>query len=255
MVAVSRTPPQQRAAALLESYRRNFAKAVCCADPSWICTFLGIDDSRYAVWRTTLEQAGEGVRDTYSQAIARAASVTRPSLDRLLEPALREPTQGSIVAARTPNLALLDVLPHELGLAILRMRALSLRSAEVRLLIDKQTRLQISAWTGVHPDVFTQDSHRVGVADAGWLKTAARMPPLVSHDALTLSIEGWILLLRDIGSDPFSDTITLRRLALPRSLVVPRWLVELPARFDAFGSEQLFARLPRLLPEYAWVFG
>ncbi|WP_423760233.1 type III secretion protein HrpB4 [Burkholderia sp. NLJ2] len=255
MVAGSSSPPQQRAAALLNSYRRNFAKAVCCADPSWTCTVLGVGDARYAAWRTTLEQAGEGTRDTYSQAIARAAGVTRPSLDMLLEPALRKPTPGSVVAARIPNLALLDVLPHELGLAILRMRALSLRSAEVRLLIDKQTRSQISAWTGVHPDIFMQDSHSIGIADAGWLKTAIRMPPLVSHDALTLSIEGWILLLRDIGADPPSDTITLRRLALPRSLVVPRWLVELPARFDAFGSEQLFERLPRLLPEYAWVFG
>ncbi|MPV67763.1 type III secretion protein HrpB4 [Burkholderia sp. BE17] len=255
MVAISSSPPRQRAAALLDSYRRNFAKAICCADPSWTCTLLGIDDSRYSVWRATLEQVGEAARDNYSQALARAAGVTRPSLDMLLEPALREPTHGSIVAAQIPNLALLDVLPQETGLAILRMRALSLRSAEVRLLIDKQTRSQISAWTGVHPDAFIQDSRSIGVTDAAWLNTKDGMPPLVSHDALTLSIEGWMLLLRDTGADPSSDMITLMRLALPRNLVAPHWLGELPSRPNTFCGEHLFARLPRLLPEHAWVFG
>ncbi|UVE69356.1 type III secretion protein HrpB4 [Burkholderia pyrrocinia] len=255
MVAVSSSPPQQRAAVLLDSYRRNFAKAICCADPSWTCALLGIDDSRYAVWRATLEQVGEAARDKYSQAIARAAGVTRPSLDMLLEPALREPAHGSIDATRIPNLALLDVLPHEIGLAILRMRALSLRSAEVRLLIDRQTRSRISAWTGVHPDAFMHDPNSIGVTDAAWLNTKVGMPPLVSHDALTLSIEGWMLLLRDTGADLSSDLITLRRLALPRNLVAPHWLVKLPPRLNAFCGEHLFARLPRLLPEHAWVFG
>ncbi|KGS01815.1 type III secretion protein HrpB4 [Burkholderia pseudomallei] len=255
MTAASSPSPHQRAAALLERYRRNFANAVCWVHPSWTCALLGIDDSRCAVWRAALERAGEATRIPCSQAIACAAGVARPSLDMLLEPALRRPTRGSTVAARIPNLALLDVLPHELGLAVLRMRALCLRSAEVRVVIDKRTRSRILAWTGIHPDHFMQDPRSIGGADAAWLKAAVGMPPLASHDALTLSIEGWMLLQCDTGAAPSSDTITLMRLALPRSLATPHWLAELAPRLDAFGGEHLFARLPRLLPEYAWLFG
>ncbi|AOI39596.1 type III secretion protein HrpB4 [Burkholderia oklahomensis] len=254
MVVVA-NPSSQRAATLLNGYRRNLAQAVCWADPSWTCALLGIDEPRYAVWRAALERTGEAARDTCSQTFARAAGVARPSFDTLLMPALPEAARGSTGAARIPNLALLDVLPCELGLAVLRMRALSFRSAEVRRVVDKQTRSRISAWTGVHPDLFMQDAHATDVPDAAWLKTAVGMPPLAANDALTLAIEGWMLLLRDAGMAPSAATVTLLRLALPRNLAVPRWLAGLPSRFDAFGGERLFARLPRLLPGYAWLFG
>ncbi|MCS6480521.1 type III secretion protein HrpB4, partial [Burkholderia thailandensis] len=153
------------------------------------------------------------------------------------------------------HLALLDLLSREVWLVLLRMRALWRRSAEVRIVIDKRTRSRILAWTGIHADHFMQDPRSIGGADAAWMKAAVGMPPMASHDALTLSIEGWMLLQCDTGAPPSSDTITLMRLALPCSLATPHWLAELAPRLDAFGGEHLFARLPRLLPEYAWLFG
>ena len=63
----------------------------------------------------------------------RAADVALPGFDSL----------------RAPNPAVLDALPVEVGLRVLRMRALLLRRAEVRRLIDKQSRRRLAHWVGV----------------------------------------------------------------------------------------------------------
>jgi hypothetical protein len=45
------------------------------------------------------------------------------------------------------------------------------------------------------------------------------------------------------------------RLALPHALPDAAWLRASGRELDAAGTAQLVARLPELLPEWAWLFG
>ena len=270
--------PFMRAAAALNAYGRNVAQAARWVDPSWCAALLGADAAQLALWRAAVARASESALEACSQALVRAAGVQPPALDVLTQPALR-PAVGALqnasqnVSAR-PNAALLDVLPAATGLQVLRMRALSFRRAEVRRLIDKRTRSQLSEWTGVGVDRLTQDAHLADAPNIALLAARAALPPLTALDADALAVEGCALLLRDLGAaqgalaapvaqvpNTAANTTATRvpfpllRLALPRVLPTPAWLAAVPGATDALGTARLFARLSELLPESAWLFG
>ena len=254
--------PFMRVAAALDSYRRNLATAAQWADPSWSAALLGANAAQLEHWRGALERAGAAAVQACSQALADAAGVKPPSFASLTQAALK-PTPGGTVQ---PNAVLLDVLPVHHALQVLSMRALSFRRAEVRRLIDKRTRSQLSEWTGVGIDRLTQDAHLADAPDIARLAARAAMPPLTALDAGTLAVEGCALLLRDLGGTNTTSGASganesarvpfpLLRLALPRVLPTPAWLASVPEELDAAGSARLFARLSDLLPEFAWLFG
>jgi type III secretion system HrpB4-like protein len=270
--------PFMHAAAALNAYARNVAQAARWADPSWCAALLGADAAQMAHWRAAVSRASASALEACSHALVRAAGVQAPALDVLTQPALRPAAVSSSSAAGLQNAsqnvsarintALLDVLPAAVGLQVLRMRALSFRRAEVRRLIDKRTRSQLSEWTGVGVDRLTQDAHLADAPDIALLAARAAMPPLTALDADALAVEGCALLLRDIGAGQGMNTaqvaqaanatrmpFPLLRLALLRVLPTPAWLAAVPAATDALGTARLFARLSELLPESAWLFG
>lgn len=269
--------PFMRAAAALDAYRRNLAQTVHWADPSWSVALLGADDAQLAGWRAALMRASAPAVEGCSRALAQAAGVRKPPLDVLTQSALRTAVPrasgvsggaglsavsahavGQASASARPNAALLDVLPAQTGLQVLRMRALSFRRAEARRLIDKRSRSQLSEWAGVGIDRLTQDAHLADAPDTARLAARAAMPPLAELDAAALAIEGCALLLRDLATADHAGPrvpFPLLRLALPRVLPTPSWLAAVPPQLDALGTARLFARLSELLPEWAWLFG
>jgi type III secretion system HrpB4-like protein len=245
--------PFMRVAAALDSYRCNLATVAHWADLSWSAALLGVNAAQLEHWRAALERTGAATVQACSQALADAAGVKPPSFASLTQAALKSTPVGTV----QPNVALLDVLPVRHALQVLRMRALSFRRAEVRRLIDKRTRSQLSEWTGVGIDRLTQDAHLADAPDIARLAARAAMPPLTALDAGTLAVEGCALLLRDLGGANENARVPfpLLRLALPRVLPTPAWLACVPEELDAPGSARLFARLSDLLPEFAWLFG
>ncbi|MGF6768164.1 type III secretion system HrpB4-like protein [Paraburkholderia sp. GAS199] len=251
--------PFQRIARALDAYRRNLASVIDWAEPTWFAALLGSDSAQWTSWRAALANAPVARIEACSQAFAQAAGVAAPTFAALTHGALRPGPSATL----QPNAALLDVLPVQHGLQVLRMRALSFRRAEARRLIDKRTRAQLSQWAGVGIDRLTQDAHLADAPDIARLAARAAMPPLTTLDAQTLAVEGCALLLRDLGAQSQASganhvAITpfpLLRLALPRVLAAPAWLAAVPDSIDAAGSARLFARLSELLPEFAWLSG
>ncbi|MFM0416084.1 type III secretion protein HrpB4 [Paraburkholderia aromaticivorans] len=254
--------PFMRVAAALDCYRRNLASVARWADPSWSAALLGANAVQLQHWQGALERAGAAAVEACSHALADAAGVRPPGFASLTHAALKPSPAGTA----QPNAVLLDVLPVGHALQVLRMRALSFRRAEVRRLIDKRTRSQLSEWTGVGIDRLAQDAHLADAPDIARLAARAAMPPLTALDAGTLAAEGCALLVRDLGrvnaangagsaNDSTRVAFPLLRLALPRALLSPAWLACVPDELDAPGSARLFARLSDLLPEFAWLFG
>ncbi len=246
--------PPQRVAAALNGYRDNLDSAALWADTSW----CALPDTG---WRDALLRTSGAARRACSHALARAAGVREPLFGAFATPAVL----GTGAAAAPgispkPNLALLDALPVTQALAVLRMRSLSFRRVEVRRLIDKQTRSRLADWTGAHPDAIAQDAHAADAPDVAHLTMKTGLPPLARLDATDMAAEGWLLLARDAGGGPGVGgpadlrAPSLTRLALPRAFAPP---AALPAAsgLDAAGSIRLFARMPELLPEVAWLFG
>jgi type III secretion system HrpB4-like protein len=253
--------PFMRAARALDAYRRNLAHVMHWADPSWSIALLGANEMQLAQWRSALARASAPALEACSRAFAQAAGVRMPGLDALTQGAMRAATSvASMSPGGTPqaNSALLDVLPAENGLQILRMRTLSFRRAEVRRLIDKRTRSQLSEWAGVGIDRLIQDAHLADAPDTARFEARAALPPLATLDAGALAIEGCALLLRDLDTARNASPrvpFPLLRLALPRVLPTPAWLAAVPPQTDALGTARLFVRLTELLPEWAWLFG
>ncbi|CAM2159678.1 type III secretion protein HrpB4 [Paraburkholderia tropica] len=248
--AAAQTLPFRRAATVLNAWQRNVDTTIDWADPSWTAALLKLDADQLEHVREAMQAASVAARMACSRALVRAAGVVPPDFADL--------TQGAAQAGAHANAAWLDALPAERGVQVLRMRALLFRRAEVRRLIDKRTRQQLSDWVGVSVDRLTQDAHAGEPPDTARLIARAGMPPLAALDAARLAIEGCALLLRDLASS-VSPTrrvpFTLLRLALPRALPPVPWLAQTPADIDAPGSARLFARLPDLLPEYPWLSG
>jgi type III secretion system HrpB4-like protein len=236
--------PFARAAAMLAAYERNAREAVRWVHPSWLAAALGVDAGRLDSLRAALASARRMHSEACSLALLRALGVQAPPFD----------------AMQASNLAVLDALPPEWGLRVLRMRSLILRRADVRRLIDKRTRMQLSEWVGVPLDRLTSGNagatgttSMANAPDTALLTTRGKLPALDRLDADTLAYEGYALLMRDTRS--IAAPFALLRLALPRNLPASPGLNEGGRELDAGGTAQLLARLADLLPEQAWSFG
>ncbi|MFP6560940.1 type III secretion protein HrpB4 [Paraburkholderia sp. B3] len=241
--------PFARAASALRSCRANMADAARWMHPSWQMALLDIDAAQFDRWTRALGRSSPSARERASFALCASAGVDAPALEPLSQPLLLARRDGAV-----PNVMLLDACPAALGLQILRMRALSFRRGEVRRLIDKRTRALLSSWAGVAVDLLCLDAHLADAPNVATLHTQIRMPVLASLDADALAIEGLLLIQRDCGATP-AALCPLLRCALPRELHTPAWLANLPSGIDSLGTGRLFARLPRLLPEWAWLSG
>lgn len=252
--------PFARAAAVLAAYERNAREAVRWVHSSWLAAALGVEPVRLDGLRAALANAKREQSEACSLALLRALGVQAPPFD----------------AMQAPNLAMLDALPPKWGLRVLRMRSLVLRRADVRRLIDKRTRMQLTEWVGVPLDRLTSGatSGAAGAAgttgatgatgaiptsatanapDTALLTARGKLPALDRLDADTLAYEGYALLMRDSRS--IAAPFALLRLAVPRNLPASPWLDAGGRELDAGGTAQLLARLPELLPESAWSFG
>lgn len=238
------TFPFARMAAAFAAYESNARDAVRWAHRSWLAAALRLNVDQVDQVNqvdpvsAALERANRTQIDAASLALVRIAGMQPPSF----------------TALRAPSPAVLDALPPEWGLRVLRMRALVLRRAEVRRLIDKRSRNQLSDWIGLPIDRLTEGAPGpTNTADIGRLSARVPLPALDSLDAQALACEGWALMMRDasVGAASFS----LLRLALPRELRVLSWLEDSRRDGDADGTMRLLARLPALIPEWAWLFG
>lgn len=240
----------ERIAAALQGYCRNLESAAEWAEPSWACALIGLQETAYSGWRDALRRAGVMARTTCSRALAHAAGVRPPEFSTFSKAVV--PSEGQAVQ---PNLALLDALSIEHGLAVLRMRALRFRRAEVRRLIDRRARARLAEWTGTQVDRLEAPAQEADAPDIVHLIAKTGMLSIEQLDASALAAEGWYLLVRDAGGERDDKrSQMLLRLALPRSLTATACL---PAKSgqDASGSAWLFSHVPQLLPETGWLFG
>jgi hypothetical protein len=121
-------------------------------------------------------------------------------------------------------------------------------------LIDKRSRMQLSEWIGIPIDRLTDGApDTTNAPEIARLTGRSSLPALDALDAQTLASEGCALIMRDAaaGVAPFS----LLCLALPRDLRTPLWRHDNARELDAGGTGRLLARLPELIPEWAWLFG
>ncbi|WP_118179573.1 type III secretion protein HrpB4 [Paraburkholderia phosphatilytica] len=241
--------PFVRAASALRSCRDNMADAARWMHPSWPMALMNLDAAQCAQWSRAVDDASPAARERASFALCASAGADALSIEQLSQPMLLARADGTV-----PNPVLLDVCPAALGLQILRMRALSFRRAEARRLIDKRTRALLSGWAGVPVDQLCLDAHLAEAPNVAMLHSQIRMPVLASLDADALAVEGLLLIARDSGSRHITPC-PLLRCALPRDLPMPAWLAKLSVEIDSMGTVRLFARLPALLPEWAWLFG
>lgn len=232
------TFPFARMAAAFAAYQSNARDAVRWADGSWLAAALRVNLGQIERVSAALSSATRAQVDAASLALVRVAGMQPPPFQAL----------------SAPNLAVLDALPPLWGLRVLRMRALALRRAEVRRLIDKRSRNQLSEWIGIPVDRLTEGAPGpMNAPDMGRSSARAPLPALDSLDAQALTCEGFALMMHDApaGAAPFS----LLRLALPRDVRAPSWLDGSRRDLDAGGTARLLARLPELIPEWAWLFG
>ena len=237
-MGASTTFPFARTAAAFGAYERNIRDAAHWAHPSWWAAALGVAADAVEPIRAALQGAARTQVEAVSRTLTSVAGVRIPSLDAL----------------RAPNPAVLDALPPEWGLRVLRMRALMPRLADVRRLIDKRSRQQLSDWIGVPIDRLTEGVYDpASVPEIARMTVRASLPSLDSLDAHALACEGCALFRRDApaGVVPFS----LLCLALPRDMRTPSWVHQSGDEFDRYGSARLLARLPELIPEWGWLFG
>lgn len=231
--------PFARAAAALAAYERNARDAARWSHLSWFAFLLRSEPHALGLFRQALDTAKRSNIDTCSKALLRAASVIPPNF----------------AALRTPGAALLDCLPADTGIRVLRMRAVSLRRSEARRLIEKRSRMQLSEWLGIPLDHLVSQSAQSGAnaPDIGRYIARNEMPPLDRLDADALTYEGYALVMRDLRcvATPFP----LLRLALPKAMPNIAWMRDSAGAIDMNGTAELFAQLPQLLPEWAWLFG
>nr|WP_254596282.1 type III secretion protein HrpB4 [Paraburkholderia phenoliruptrix] len=295
--------PFSRTAAALAAWQRNAREAARWAHPSWWAPALDVApeamSASFNALFDALAGAQAGALAACSRALLRAAQVPMPGFESL----------------RAPNPVVLDALPVHDGLRVLRMRALLLRRAEVRRLIDKPSRRRLAQWVGVPLERIGAAPTQVAtapargpanapapvpahVSDATRLVARGHLPPLEEIDGERLACEGYALIARDRQEAARSAMSTqasgearrqgerekpreaarhgepeeneeydeprhrprapcpcpLLRLALPRDL--PQlWPAASARELDAGGTTLLFAQLPELLPEWAWLFG
>jgi len=252
--------PFSRAAAALAAWQRNANDAARWAHPSWWAPALDVSpatvSASFDALRDALANTDTGAVAACSRALLRAAGVPLPDFDSL----------------RAPSPLVLDALPVDDALRVLRMRALLLRRAEVRRLIDKPSRRRLAEWIGVPLERLGAAPRHGGgaggasanVPDVARLVTRGHLPSLEELDAERLAYEGYALIARDVAlsaSDAQEAALfawprpcPLLRLALPRDLPPP-WPATTARELDTGGTAFLFAQLPELLSEWAWLFG
>ncbi|WP_232231886.1 type III secretion protein HrpB4 [Burkholderia sp. WSM2230] len=301
--ALSGAFPFSRTAGALAAWQHNASEAARWAHPSWWAPALDMPPATvsacFDALREALASTHAGALAACSRALLRAADVALPGFDSL----------------RAPNPAVLDALPVEVGLRALRMRALLLRRAEVRRLIDKQNRRRLAQWVGVPLErlgavprqgaahaalgnvsasvpVNVSANAPANAPDLARLVARGDLPPLEEIDDERLAYEGYALIVRDMQETAWSARpaaaareqaregpheahrrehpheashprrhpppeprpCPLLRLALPRDLPPP-WPRASARELDVGGTALLFAQLPELLPEWAWLFG
>ena len=231
--------PFARAAAALGAYERNARDAARWVHTSWWASILRVETHALDLLRQALASAGRQEVDLCSQALLRAAGVTSPEFGAL----------------RRGGPAMLDCLPAAVGVQVLRMRAVRLRRAEARRLIEKRSRMQLSEWLGISLDqLINQAGTTSGNApDIARFVGRGQMSALDRLDAQALTFEGYALLMRDLRS--IAPPFPLLRLALPKTVPDPEWMQAGAGEVDPSGTSELFALLPKLLPEWAWLFG
>jgi type III secretion system HrpB4-like protein len=224
-----------QSAAMLLAWQRNARTALEWVHPSWSATAFGCDEAAFRRW---FAAAGERCDEACSLALLRMLLPQTPSFERL----------NASVASR------LDALPVETGLRGLRLYALLFRRAEVRRLIDRDTRKRLAQWIGCPLDAFTRLAalDMPSSPDLARASQAAAVPALDTLDADQLAHEGYARFAHDSSIPP----CPLLRLALPRE--VPQalhWLHAVPAHSDAQMPRLLQTCMKELLPEYPWLSG
>lgn len=232
------TTPFERAAAALAAYDRNARDAMSWAHPSWLAAALEVDSSAILTLRPTLLNCQRERMEAASCVLLRAAGVEPPGIARFI----------------APGITMLDALPIEHGLRMLRVRALLFRGAQVRRLIDKASRRRLVEWTGVPLDAITHAA--TGAPDVAAPTSSDAMKPLDEIDAQTLAEEGYSLIVRDeADAGRAGQPCTLLRLALPFGINLPGWFRTRVGGLDQDGTLKLLAHLPAWLPEWKWLFG
>ncbi len=246
--------PFARTAAALAAWRRNAIEVARWAHPSSWAPALDVKPALMSAsfdgLREALASTSAGSLAACSRALLRAADVATPEFDswRALDPAV------------------LDALPVDDGLRVLRLRALLTRRAEVRRLVDKRIRRRLAQWVGVPLERLSAASLHgtehlsANATDLARLVASGQLPPLEEIDEERLACEGYTLIARDMHEAAQSamparatSPCSLLRLALPRDM--PPWPAGSVRELDVNGTALLFARLPELLPEWAWLFG
>lgn len=230
--------PLDRAAAAVRAYERNVRDVIRWAHPSWLEGALGVDAVAMEPLRAALSNGPRVYLDNISFALWRASGMSMPDIATFI----------------APSAAMLNVLPPDDGLRMLRARALLFRGAQVRRLIDKESRRRLIEWTGVALDSILWASP--GTPDIAAFALSGAMPSLDEMDAQALAQEGYFLVARDEReSTAMTQPCALLRLALPRDAVPPEWLNARARGLDKQGTSNLITHLPTWLPEWKWLFG
>jgi type III secretion system HrpB4-like protein len=240
----------EQAPARLHAYEANRARAALWAHPSWFESLLGVDQVTLTRWRLVLAQSGEAMLDACSRAFVTATGTPAPGSDAWNQPALvRSELHGDKL-----NMSLLDMLPIEISLQVLSMRALLFRRLELRRVIDKRVRLRLSEWAGVGLDTLLANASYGDAPEAIGHTSYTAMPPVDTLTAYTLAEEGLALFIRDqcVSNEP---QCPLLRLAFALHGAQHHWLRQVPATLDAKGSAWLYAQLHNWLGTWAWLFG
>lgn len=186
MSATHSTPTAALLAQALLAYQHNVDTAVHWAHPSWLAAALDIDTARAEALRHLLPEATAtgAVRDI-SRHLVRAVGIASPDLERLLE----------------GRAGMLDMLPPQLGLNVLRMRALRFRRAEVRRVVDKRTRQRLTQWTGTTPETLAERwPGEAAAPDIDQLAGCMPIRPIAALDAEALALEGHALWRREVAA-------------------------------------------------------
>ncbi|KVM33600.1 hypothetical protein WJ54_06665 [Burkholderia ubonensis] len=223
----------------MAGYQRNARTAALWADSSWISAAIGAgtdgDVPGFPALRAAVAALDERHIATVSRALLNAFNIEPPKLD--------------VISG--PQWSSLDAMPVEIGVRVLRMRALLFRRMEVRRVVDRPSRMTLSEWAGMSIDSLVREHS--GAPDIALLERTLHVPPLRSLDANALSCEGLALLMRDLRVD--QPPFTLLRLRFPRNITLPEWPRRIDRALDAQGSGRLLAELPEWLAEWEWVFG
>jgi len=252
------------AAAALAAWQRNARSALKWAHPSWLACALGIDGAAAVALAShvTVQRSADASTDPNaggSAAVRLRAHQDTCSLALLRCVGLPLP---DIRAVGGPGALRVDALPPETGLRVLRIRALRFRRGEIRRIIDKRMRARVAEWSGLTLDrlITERPGKRQAIPNIEQMAARVSIPPVTAVEGDALALEGHALIRRDLGHA--HSPCPLLRLALPadaHSLRAagshPHWVDRIPADLDRHGTDALFAELPHLLPEYAWLSG